>query len=342
MRNIITGITAITLIAASPLPTLAQNKNIAPGENDYWRKTDVDYSVFKKDQPINNKGLFEVDKKTGKQTQLSKDFQKGGEIYQQAKPVIDLVGGIFGLGGNLGFLKHIDNNLEYGEWLFGKVPREQQAQEQQEQGAEVNGAPLGDVYGVDGKVDPTKAREQALSTIEANADIKADSPFGVSRTMYKLLVGDLAVTRAARKNLELMFGEAGQLFAKEAREHSANVVKTSGQMVDQAIEAKSTQDVNKIRAQIAANGQLLDQVQFAEQQQTRFSVDRVNDAVLTQLELKQQEKWDKEQDEASADIGLAQVRQLAFSMVLPSGKGTSQSSPETQIAAQQNPSFIRK
>ncbi|ABW32534.1 hypothetical protein [Acaryochloris marina] len=340
MRNIITGLTAITLIAASSLPTLAQNA--ASGESDYWRTTDVDYSVFKKDQPINNKGLFEVDKKTGKQTQLSKDFQKGVEIYQQAKPVIDLVGGIFGLGGSLGFLKHIDNNLEYGEWLFGKVPREQQAQEQQAQGTEANGAPLGDVYGVDGKVDPTKAREQALSTIEANADIKADSPFGVSRTMYKLLVGDLAVTRAARKNLELMFGEAGQQFAKEAREYSANVVKTSGQMVDQALEAKSTQDVNKIRAQIAANGQLLDQVQFAEQQQTRFSVDRVNDAVLTQLELKQQEKWDKEQDEASADIGLAQVRQLTFSMLHPSGSESGPSNQAAKVSAQQNPSFIRK
>lgn len=335
-KTVITSSITIALIASLAPATSAQN--IAEGEGDYWRTTDVDYGVFKKDEPINNEGLFETDRKTGEQTQISKDFQKGVEIYQQAKPVIDLVGGIFGLGDQLSFLKHIDNNLEYGEWLFGKVPREQQ-----EQGTEeVNGAPLGDVYGVDGKVDPTKARETALSQIEANADIQVDSPFGVGRTMYRLLVGDLAVTRAARKNLEIMFGDAGQQFAKEARDYAANVVKNSGQMVDQAIEAKSTQDVNKIRAQIAANGQLLEQVQFSEQQQTRFSVDGVKDAVLTQLELQQQEQWEKEQEDASTDVGVAQVRQMAFSLAFPGQLNSESSSKEPQISVQQNPSFIRK
>lgn len=333
-RVTLVGLCALSLTLISPY-ALAQN--IAEGEQDYWRKPDIDYSVFEKDKPIGDKGLFEVDKKTGKQTKASKDFQKVVKIYDQAKPVIDLVGGIFGIGKHFKFLDHIDKNLQYGEWLFGKVPREQQ-----EQGTQVNGVPLGDIYGVDGKIDPTKARQMALSTIEANADIKVDSPFGVNRTMYRKLVGDLAVTRASRKNFEIMFGEAGQLFAKEARDYAANIVKTSGQMVDQANEAKSTQDVEKIKAQIIANGQLLDQAQFVEQQQTRFSVDRGTDADLTQLEIRQQEKWEEEEEVASQDIGLAQVRQLAFSLVLPSKSNPTPSSSETQIAAQPNPRFIRK
>lgn len=186
------SISALSLILVASASASAQK--IAPGEQDYWRKPDIDYSVFEKDKPIGDKGLFEVDKKTGKQTQLSKDFQKAAKIYQQAKPILDIAGGLFGLGKHFSFLEHIDKNLVYGEWLFGKVPREQQ-----EQGAEVDGIPVKDIYGVDGKLDPTKVREQALSTIEATANIKPDSPFGVSRTMYQLLMGDLAVTRAARK-----------------------------------------------------------------------------------------------------------------------------------------------
>jgi hypothetical protein len=337
MKRLISVLAAVTtLTAVFPTPLLA--KTIAPGEGDYWRKPDIDYSVFEEDKPLNDKGLFEVDKKTGKQTQFSKDFQKAAKIYQQARPVIDLVSGIFGIGKHFKFLDHIDKNLQYGEWLFGKVPREEQ-----ERGTEVNGVPIGDIYGVDGKVDPTKARETALSSIEANAEVKVDSPFGVSRTQYKMLVGDLAVTRAKRKELEIMFSEAGQRFAKEARDYAGNVVKASGQMVDQAIEAKSTQDVEKINAQIAANGQILDQVQFVEQQQTRFSVDRGVDAQLTQLEIQQQQKWDKELDEAKQHAGVAQVRQLAYSQLFTkSPSTTSASSSNTQVTAQQNPSFIRK
>lgn len=321
----------ITLLVIAT-PVAAQN--IAPGENDYWRKTDVDYSVFKKDEPINNKGLFEVDKKTGEETQISKDFKKGVEIYQQAKPVLDLVGGVFGLGKHFSFLKHIDNNLEYGEWLFGKVPRQQQ-----ENGVTVDGAPIGDIYGVDGQIDPAKVREKIASVVLASVP-DPTGPLGVSGYAYRTLVGDLAVTRAQRQNLEILSGEDGQTFAKEARDFTANVIRTSGEMVDQAHEAKSTQDVEKIRAQIEANGQLLDQVQFTEQQQTRFSVNRVHDAALANLEIDQQKRWKEEIENTASSVSLANAQNLAFS-VAQSGRKQDQPSPDVPTTqAQQAPPFV--
>lgn len=312
------------------------------------KKTEIDYSVFDKaptdpatvispDKPVNDQGLLEYDKKTGKETKLSKDFKKGVEIYQQAKPVIDLVGGIFGLGNKLGFLKHIDSNLEYGEWLFGKVPREQQ-----EQGSDIDGEPLGDVFGVDGQIDPSKVRERVLSAIQVQDAAEPDSPFGVSNSTYFQRVGDLAITRTARKNLEIIFGETGQQFAKESREHVGNLVRTSGQMVEQAIEAKSTQDVNKIATQIAANSQLLQQSQFTEQQQTRLAVDRGNQTALTDLEITQQEKWESDLKDAKVDAATANTRQFALSLVLPPSLGTvAKKDGNPKLAANQAPPFIQ-
>ena len=323
----------ILLAIAISSPTLAQN--IAPGEDDYLRKTDVDYSVFDKDEPIGGEGLFEVDKNTGEQTGISETFQKGTEIYQQAKPIIDFVGGIFGT--DFSFLDHIDKNLVYGEWLFGKVSRDQI-----QQGGQINGTSAEGQYGVDGRLDPTKVRERALSTIEANADIKIDSPFGMSPTIYKALVGGLAVTRAARQDLEVLFGEQGQQFAKESRDYTASTVKSSASMAESAVEAKSTQDVNKLATQIEVNGQLLDQAGITEQQQTRLSVDRLNDTSLTQLEMQQQEKLNKELKERDKDFGVAQVRQLAFSLVNPSDPGSVKTTKAPQVTAQQNPNFLRK
>lgn len=318
------------LVIATP----ATAQNVAEGESDYWRTTDVDYSVFKKDQPINNKGLFEVDKKTGEETQISKDFKKGVEIYQQAKPVIDLVGGVFGIGKHFSFLKHIDNNLEYGEWLFGKVPRQQQ-----ENGVTVDGAPIGDVYGVDGQIDPAKVREQIASVVLASVP-DPTGPLGLSGYAYQTLVGDLAVTRAQRKNLEVLFGEDGQTFAKEARDFVANVIRTSGEMVDQAHEANSTQDVEKIRAQIEANGQLLGQFQFSEQQQTRFSVNRVHDTTLANLEINQKKDWKDEIERTAQNLSLANAQNLVFS-VAQSGQQTDPVNPNLQTAqTQQAPPFV--
>lgn len=321
----------ITLLVIAT-PVAAQN--VAEGENDYWRKTDVDYSVFKKDQPINNKGLFEVDQKTGEETQISKDFKKGVEIYQQAKPVLDLVGGLFGLGKQFSFLKHIDNNLEYGEWLFGKVPRQQQ-----ENGVTVDGAPIGDIYGVDGQIDPAKVRDQIASVVLASVP-DPTGPLGVSGYAYRTLVGDLAVTRAQRQNLEILSGEDGQTFAKEARAFVANVIRTSGEMVDQAHDANSTQDVEKIRAQIEANGQLLGQFQFSEQQQTRFSLNRVHDTNLANLEINQKKDWKDEIERTAQNLSLANAQNLAFS-VAQSGRKQNQPSPDVpNTQAQQAPPFV--
>lgn len=324
---------SLPVFLASAIPSAVLAQNIAPGEDDYLRKTDVDYDVFDKDEPINGEGLFEIDKNTGEQTDISKTFKQGADIYQQAKPVLDIVGGIFGA--DFSFLDHIDKNLVYGEWLFGKVSRDQV-----EQGGLINGTSADGQYGVDGRLDPSKVRERALSTIDADADIKIDSPFGISPTIYKTLVGGLALTRAARQDLEVLFGEQGQQFAKQSRDYTAGTVKSSASMAESAVEAKSTQDVNKLTAQIQANGQLLDQAAITEQQQTRLSVDRLHDTSLTQLEMNQQEKLNKELKERSKDFGVAQVRQLAFSLVNPSDPSV-QPRKVPQVAAQQNPSFLR-
>lgn len=245
-----------------------------------------------------------------------------------------MVSGLFGLGKHFSFLEHIDKNLVYGEWLFGKVPREQQ-----EQGVTVDGVPIGDIYGVDGQIDPAKVREQ-IATVVLSAVPDPTGPLGMSGYAYQTLVGDLAVTRAQRKSLEILFGEDGQMFAKEARDYTASVVKSSAQMVDQANQAKSTQDVEKIRAQIDANGQLLDQVQFTEQQQTRFSVNRVHDVGLATLEIQQKQDWRDQVERTADNLSVANNQNLAFS-VAQSGRDPNQPSTDTQtVQAQPAPPFV--
>lgn len=60
------------LLFASP----GAAQSIVEGEQDYWRKPDIDYSVFEEDKPVGDKGLFEVDKKRESRPKPPRTFKR--------------------------------------------------------------------------------------------------------------------------------------------------------------------------------------------------------------------------------------------------------------------------